>query len=374
MASDDEIDSESQEELLKPIMKKTKLKPKKGRRSTWDEEMVDDLVNIICEDDYLKRKLIFENTKNTRNSDFYIKIIKEVKKCCERRSKTFPFTVEQTRTKFKSCISTCKNAAMTIKCASGIKRFQEDKNLGKWFNQLYPLVKSRESAQPEQAIEPSSLTRKNHKGNSRADDSLCDNAASATTPGTSSSNTSTSEDSTESNLENGDKKGTATRKRGRDLYVPVKDDKRKKSDDAISTIAASINKLTEKDNNTTDLLNFFREENERQRKHEMELYKMQMDLQMQMQIQMMQLLSQQQQPQPQSQSLTSHQQYQQMPVPPTPSFLGQQSASRPYHFGNSSQTAVQRRVEAVPDKTYHNLETVQNNTNENGSYYQLLNN
>ena len=58
---------------------------------------------------------------------------------------------------------------MTIKCASGIKRFQEDKNLGKWFNQLYPLVKSRESAQPEQAIEPSSLTRKNHKGNSRAE-------------------------------------------------------------------------------------------------------------------------------------------------------------------------------------------------------------
>ena len=184
--------------------------------------MVDDLVNIICEDDYLKRKLIFENTKNTRNSDFDIKIIKEVKKCCERRNKTFPFTerrnktfpftVEQTRTKFKSCISTCKNAAMMIKCASGIKRFQEDKNLGKWFNQLYPLVKSRESAQPEQAIEPSSLTRKNHKGNSRADDSLCDNAASATTPGTLSSNTSTSEDSTESNLENGDKKGTATRK------------------------------------------------------------------------------------------------------------------------------------------------------------------
>ena len=51
LTSDDEIDSESQEELLKPIMKKTKLKPKKGRRSTWDEEMVDDLVNIICEDD-----------------------------------------------------------------------------------------------------------------------------------------------------------------------------------------------------------------------------------------------------------------------------------------------------------------------------------
>ena len=66
---------------------------------------------------------------------------------------------------------------MTIRTASGMKRFQEDKNLGKWFNQLYPLVKSRELAQPEQAIELSSLIRR-ARGCSNADDSPSDAATS----------------------------------------------------------------------------------------------------------------------------------------------------------------------------------------------------
>ena len=105
------------------------------------------------------------------------KIIREVKKPCENRDKTFEFDIKQIRTKFKSCISICKNAAMTIRTASSIKHFQEDKNLGKWFNQLYPLVKSRESAQPEQAIEPSSLIRQ-ARGCSKAGDSPSDSAAS----------------------------------------------------------------------------------------------------------------------------------------------------------------------------------------------------
>ena len=179
-------ESEKEEEILQPLLKKIEARKKKpkGRRSSWEEDAVDDLVNIICEDDYMKRKLIFENTKNKRNSEVNEKIIREVKKSCENRDKTFEFDVKQTRTKFKSCISICKNAAMTIRTASGKKRFQEDKNLGKWFNQLYPLVKSRESAQPEQAIEPSSLIRR-ARGCSKADYSPSD-AATSTSAGNSS--------------------------------------------------------------------------------------------------------------------------------------------------------------------------------------------
>ena len=73
---------------------------------------------------------------------------------------------------------------MTIRTASGIKCVQEDKNLGKWFNQLYPLVKSRESAQPEQAIEPSSLICRARRC-LKADDSPSD-AATSTSAATSS--------------------------------------------------------------------------------------------------------------------------------------------------------------------------------------------
>lgn len=43
--------------------------------------------------------------------------------------------------------------------ATGIKRFQEDRGFGKWFNALYEVVKTRYSCQPDQEIEPSSSER-----------------------------------------------------------------------------------------------------------------------------------------------------------------------------------------------------------------------
>ena len=63
------------------------------------------------------------------------------------------------RNKFKWCVSTCKKICPTVKTASGITRFIEDKGYGKWFNLLYPLVKTRDSCKPENACEPSALGR-----------------------------------------------------------------------------------------------------------------------------------------------------------------------------------------------------------------------
>ena len=40
---------------------------------------------------------------------------------------------------------------------TGIKRFQEDRGLGNWFKPLFAVVQTRDSCQPDQAIEPSSL-------------------------------------------------------------------------------------------------------------------------------------------------------------------------------------------------------------------------
>ncbi|PFX19414.1 hypothetical protein AWC38_SpisGene16193 [Stylophora pistillata] len=39
--------------------------------------------------------------------------------------------------------------------ATGVKRLTDEKGYGKWFDVLYPIVKSRDSCQPEQAREPS---------------------------------------------------------------------------------------------------------------------------------------------------------------------------------------------------------------------------
>ena len=49
----------------------------------------------------------------------------------------FEYDVKHTREKFKHCTGICKDAAMKIKTASGITRFQEDEENGTWFNKLF---------------------------------------------------------------------------------------------------------------------------------------------------------------------------------------------------------------------------------------------
>ena len=92
------------------------------------------------------------------------------KRLCARNEKC-NYTVIQIRNKFKKIVAECKKASLIMKTASGVKGFQEEKNYGTWFNQLFALVKPRESCQPEQAIEPGeqSLGSSSDKSESSAD-------------------------------------------------------------------------------------------------------------------------------------------------------------------------------------------------------------
>ncbi|XP_067049665.1 uncharacterized protein [Acropora muricata] len=119
-----------------------------------EPDLVDDLVDIIITNDYYQRKLIFVNTKNQQNGKVYEKVLKELKSRAEGKGNSVPFTVAQVRTKFKKCVSECKKAALTIKTATGVKRFQDDKNYGVWFDRLFELVKTRDSCRPDLATEP----------------------------------------------------------------------------------------------------------------------------------------------------------------------------------------------------------------------------
>lgn len=73
------------------------------------------------------------------------------------RGSEVKFTAKQLRTKYKKCVSNCKHAALTMKSASEIKRFQENRGFGAWCNVLLPLAKSRDSHQSDQDIEPVSM-------------------------------------------------------------------------------------------------------------------------------------------------------------------------------------------------------------------------
>ena len=115
---------------------------------------MNDLVDVILENDKYKEKLLLTNVKN---GEYYVKVIAEMNTRCESRGETYSYDVKQTRQKFKRCATICRGALLKVKNASGIKRFQEDKELGQWFNKLMPVVGSMDSCQPEQAIEPGSL-------------------------------------------------------------------------------------------------------------------------------------------------------------------------------------------------------------------------
>ena len=81
-------------------------------------------------------------------------MITELKKRFEERDEEFTYNVPQTGSKFKRWVGICRKAALTIKTASWIKRFQKEKEPGPWFQKLYEVVCTTDNCQPEQSIEP----------------------------------------------------------------------------------------------------------------------------------------------------------------------------------------------------------------------------
>ena len=53
---------------------------KQGRKATWDNYILEDLVSVITENADHNEKLIFRNTTNVYNSINYENIIKDVRK------------------------------------------------------------------------------------------------------------------------------------------------------------------------------------------------------------------------------------------------------------------------------------------------------
>ena len=94
---------------------------KPGRKAKWSNSLLDDLVDIIVNSEYYKKRLIFMNLKNQKSGDIYEKILKELKAHGSKRGEDVPFTAVQLRTKFKKSISECKKVALIVKTATGIK-------------------------------------------------------------------------------------------------------------------------------------------------------------------------------------------------------------------------------------------------------------
>ena len=73
--SDDDEDNDSDleaEMVLQQIKGRGKKRKKAaGRKSTWPLTALMELTDVICSSERLKRELIFTNTRNKKNSEFY---------------------------------------------------------------------------------------------------------------------------------------------------------------------------------------------------------------------------------------------------------------------------------------------------------------
>ena len=139
--SDDEEEDDETDFTVLGGSKKADLGRKSGRKAKWSEALLNDTVDIIVNNEYFKRTLIFENAKNRRNAEIYMNVLQKLKERAAERNETVPFTDIQLRTGFKRAVSDCKKAAFTMKTSSGIKRFQNEKGFGALFNHLLALLK-----------------------------------------------------------------------------------------------------------------------------------------------------------------------------------------------------------------------------------------
>ena len=119
--------------------------------------MLEDLVDIICSDEETKKMLIFRNQKFAANNALYRKVVMELN---QRIKGSFPFevTFTQARNKFKKLISECKAQSVTQRTAASLSRSIVEKGYGKLWDELFPLVASRESSDRSNNIEPSADT------------------------------------------------------------------------------------------------------------------------------------------------------------------------------------------------------------------------
>ena len=63
----------------------------------------------------------------------YRKVLAELQERCKD---SFPFNIYHIHNKSKIPVSDCKKLALTVKTGTSIKRIQEEKGYGVWFNQV----------------------------------------------------------------------------------------------------------------------------------------------------------------------------------------------------------------------------------------------
>ena len=80
---------DSESEGFDPVFTSSIKKKKAGRKCFWQEETVNDLIDIIVDDETLKKKLLLTNVKNIKNDIYFEKVTDKLKTRCNSRGTEF---------------------------------------------------------------------------------------------------------------------------------------------------------------------------------------------------------------------------------------------------------------------------------------------
>ena len=97
----------------------------------WSNAMIDDMIDIICSDEILEKKLIFSNQKFAANANIFEKIADLTNQRAANNDRKYTMSFSQARNKFIKFVSECKSISLTKRSASGIARYQGLKGLRK---------------------------------------------------------------------------------------------------------------------------------------------------------------------------------------------------------------------------------------------------
>ena len=164
------------------------------------------------------------------------------------RGQTFPEVIAPASLFFSSSLSSAlrlgRRFLFFIKTASGVQNFIREQGYGAAFNQLYTLVKTRDSCNTEKAVEPSALSVENFESNKEREES-------------------------DGNCEISDTGGKEEKKQ----FVPVRGKKRKNKDDTLSEAIQLMRGEIENDP-TRDLIQLITEDMEKSHQDEFILMQM----------------------------------------------------------------------------------------------------
>ena len=133
--TDDEVNlTAASSRIGKGMSRKKMVRKRTGRMSQWPEHLLNNMIDIITGDEYFNNKLIFTKNRKPKNSEIYESILDKMKACANEAvegNEAVEFSCMHIRNKFKKVVSECKRAAVLMKSASGIKRFQEERGYEK---------------------------------------------------------------------------------------------------------------------------------------------------------------------------------------------------------------------------------------------------